>query len=165
MDQGQRLSAAHDPAARRDGHQAGPADAVVVDRTTPTVDAMFLLVPRDRLCRRPSVGAGRSGSVKRASALTPLETAVGARSPGTTGLKGHRRPLGFGQVRVLFVCTANICRSPMAAAFLIGGRDDRRIGFEVASAGLLPGGLVPPPEVVATMDAYGLDLRAIGAAS
>jgi protein-tyrosine phosphatase len=62
-------------------------------------------------------------------------------------------------VRVLFVCTANICRSPMAAAFLIGGRGDRRVGFEVASAGLLPGGRVPPPEVVETMDAYGLDVR------
>jgi protein-tyrosine-phosphatase len=47
----------------------------------------------------------------------------------------------------------------MAAAFLGGGRDDRRTELEVASAGLLPGGMAPPPEVIATMDAYGLDLR------
>ncbi len=47
----------------------------------------------------------------------------------------------------------------MAAAFLIGGRGDRGVRFEVASAGLLPGERVPPPEVIETMDVYGLDLR------
>ncbi len=47
----------------------------------------------------------------------------------------------------------------MAAAFLSAGRGDRRSGLEVASAGLLPGGMSPPPEVIEVMDAYGLDLR------
>jgi protein-tyrosine phosphatase len=47
----------------------------------------------------------------------------------------------------------------MAAAFLVGGPNDQRPGVEVASAGLLRGGVASPPEVIETMDAYGLDLR------
>ncbi len=46
----------------------------------------------------------------------------------------------------------------MAAALLAGhGREDV---LEVDSAGLLPGGMSPPPEVFEAMDTYGLDLRA-----
>jgi protein-tyrosine phosphatase len=47
----------------------------------------------------------------------------------------------------------------MAAAFLGGAPSDPRTGIEAASAGLLPGGMVPPPDVIETMEAYGLDLR------
>jgi len=45
----------------------------------------------------------------------------------------------------------------MAAAFLSSGAGARAL--EVESAGLLPGGRSPPPEVIEAMDAYGLDLR------
>jgi hypothetical protein len=49
VDQGQRPPGAHHAAARTDGNRQPRVDAAVVDRTTPTVDAIFLLVPRDRL--------------------------------------------------------------------------------------------------------------------
>ncbi|MGB7053663.1 MAG: hypothetical protein WBG41_19030 [Acidimicrobiales bacterium] len=49
MDQGQRPPGAHHPAAGTDGNLRRRVEAAVVDRTTPTVDAIFLLVPRDRL--------------------------------------------------------------------------------------------------------------------
>ncbi len=48
----------------------------------------------------------------------------------------------------------------MAAAFLTGRHDGRRAGLEVVSAGLLPGGMASPPEVVEAMDALRFDLRA-----
>ena len=65
-------------------------------------------------------------------------------------------------VQVLFVCTANMCRSPMAAALFgslssVGG-DDAPEEVEVASAGLLPGGHASPPEVVTVMAELGIDL-------
>ncbi len=49
VDQGQRPPGAHHPAAGTDGNLGRRVEAAVVDRTTPTVDAIFLLVPRDRL--------------------------------------------------------------------------------------------------------------------
>jgi len=65
-------------------------------------------------------------------------------------------------VQVLFVCTANMCRSPMAAALfrrlsLVGG-DDAPEDVEVESAGLLAGGYASPPEVVTVMAELGIDL-------
>jgi protein-tyrosine phosphatase len=65
-------------------------------------------------------------------------------------------------VQVLFVCTANMCRSPMAAALfgrlaLVGG-DDAPEEVTVASAGLLQGGYGSPPEVVTAMAEVGIDL-------
>jgi len=67
-------------------------------------------------------------------------------------------------VQVLFVCTANMCRSPMAAALLgrhcsVGG-DGAAEDVEVVSAGLLPGGYASPPEVVTAMAELGIDLSA-----
>jgi protein-tyrosine phosphatase len=65
-------------------------------------------------------------------------------------------------VQVLFVCTANMCRSPMAAA-LFGRRAQGAVGdgsedVSVASAGLLLGGYASPPEVVTVMAEQGIDL-------
>lgn len=45
-----------------------------------------------------------------------------------------------GGIRILVVCTANQCRSPMAAALLRRRLDARGVDATVASAGLLPGG-------------------------
>src|ERR1700676_890334 len=65
-------------------------------------------------------------------------------------------------VQVLFVCTANMCRSPMAAALF--GRlvpveaDDALEEVSVVSAGLLQGGYASPPEVVTVMAEMGIDL-------
>jgi protein-tyrosine phosphatase len=58
----------------------------------------------------------------------------------------------------MFVCTANMCRSPMAAALFrrrIGAINDEVL---VGSAGLLEGGYPSPREVLATMDVMGIDL-------
>jgi protein-tyrosine phosphatase len=66
-------------------------------------------------------------------------------------------------MRVLFVCTANMCRSPMAAA-LFRRRVDWleeacvRQDVTVTSAGLLDAGHPPPAEVVAVMAGLGIDL-------
>ncbi len=42
---------------------------------------------------------------------------------------------------ILFVCTANQCRSPLAEALLRSLLTERRIGADVASAGLMAGGM------------------------
>jgi low molecular weight protein-tyrosine phosphatase len=61
---------------------------------------------------------------------------------------------------VLVLCTANQCRSPMAAALLARELTARgRADVRVASAGVaaVPG-LLPPPEVVAVLAGYGVDV-------
>lgn len=59
---------------------------------------------------------------------------------------------------VLVLCTANVCRSPMAAALL--GRRLARLGATdaVRSAGMSRDGDPPPPEVVSVMAEYGLEV-------
>lgn len=59
---------------------------------------------------------------------------------------------------VLVVCTANVCRSPMAAALLGRALRDRGVDAEVTSAGLLFDGRSCPPEVVEVMAGRGLDV-------
>jgi low molecular weight protein-tyrosine phosphatase len=63
-----------------------------------------------------------------------------------------------GRAGILVLCTANVCRSPMAAALLarrLGG-----LGVPVSSAGMLGGGSPALPEVVSAMAAHGLDVSA-----
>jgi protein-tyrosine phosphatase len=59
---------------------------------------------------------------------------------------------------VLLLCTANMCRSVMAQAMLTTRLTMRSAPVTVASAGLLPGGQPPPPEVVSVMATIGLDV-------
>jgi protein-tyrosine phosphatase len=65
-------------------------------------------------------------------------------------------------VRVLFVCTANICRSPMAAALFAAHARLRNATPEVSSAGTDAGRpSIPdtvPPEVTEVMARRGIDL-------
>jgi protein-tyrosine phosphatase len=64
------------------------------------------------------------------------------------------------EVVILFVCTANVCRSPMAAALLDVAVGDIGESVTVASAGLLEGGRPVTPEVIKVMTPFGADMTA-----
>lgn len=59
---------------------------------------------------------------------------------------------------VVVICTANRCRSVMAAAFLSRRLDLLGVGGSVRSAGIGTRDQAPPHEVVSVMAAYGLDV-------
>jgi protein-tyrosine phosphatase len=59
---------------------------------------------------------------------------------------------------VLLLCTANVCRSPMAEALLTRRLRGLRAPVSVRSAGMLPGGEPPAAEVISVMAGYGLDV-------
>lgn len=61
--------------------------------------------------------------------------------------------------RILLVCTANICRSPMAAALLTCRLREAGVEAKVASAGLFPSRLPAHPLAVDALAARGIDLR------
>ena len=67
--------------------------------------------------------------------------------------------LHFVGIRILLVCTANMCRSPMAQAILTSMLAQRGIAAEVISAGLLQAGQPMAPEA---MDALGVEGAAMG---
>lgn len=62
--------------------------------------------------------------------------------------------------RILVVCTANRCRSPLAAAILSRELERRGLDAEVSSAGLLPGGEPVPAPGLRVAREHGLDLTA-----
>jgi len=59
---------------------------------------------------------------------------------------------------ILVLCTANVCRSPMAAALL--ARHLARLGVTVPvrSAGMLSDGVAPDPAAVSAMTSYGIGI-------
>lgn len=59
---------------------------------------------------------------------------------------------------ILFVCTGNLCRSPMAAALAEARLAPRPYEVAMESAGLIRPGVAPPQEMVATMKQRGLAL-------
>lgn len=60
--------------------------------------------------------------------------------------------------RVLFICTGNMCRSPMAAAALRSALEPGRDRMQVESAGFVTSGRPCPPEVLDVMVEAGFDL-------
>ncbi|MGH2706903.1 MAG: hypothetical protein ACRDJK_01225, partial [Actinomycetota bacterium] len=63
-----------------------------------------------------------------------------------------------GKTDVLFVCTGNICRSPMAAGFARSILEARCPDLSIRSAGMLVSGFPPTREVVEVMARRGLDV-------
>ena len=63
-------------------------------------------------------------------------------------------------LRVLTVCTANVCRSPMAAAFAQHHLDANGVAAQVTSAGIRGGGVLVDPDAVKVMAERGLDITA-----
>jgi protein-tyrosine phosphatase len=61
-------------------------------------------------------------------------------------------------MNILVLCTANLCRSPMAAALLERHLAAAGVDATVHSAGRLAEGYDPPPEVMQTLAALGLDV-------
>jgi len=59
---------------------------------------------------------------------------------------------------VLFVCTGNICRSPLAAGLLAARLQAAEPGIRVESAGTLDLEVPSPPEVIVTGNDLGIDL-------
>jgi protein-tyrosine phosphatase len=75
-----------------------------------------------------------------------IEAVTGSAGPGRTG--------------VLFVCTGNQCRSPMAAALLRSHLGSLAPSIEVASAGLVSEGVPPPRPAIDSMAGIGVDISA-----
>jgi protein-tyrosine phosphatase len=61
---------------------------------------------------------------------------------------------------IVVLCTANVCRSPMAAALLARRLSELGVTARVRSAGMLRGGDPPLPEVISVMAGYGIDVAA-----
>jgi protein-tyrosine phosphatase len=62
-------------------------------------------------------------------------------------------------IEILTVCTGNVCRSPMAEAFLQRDVDALGVDVHVSSAGTVRDGLAAAEEVVELLDKRGLDLE------
>jgi len=62
---------------------------------------------------------------------------------------------------ILFLCTGNTCRSPMASAYMKKIVEENKIrNVEVKTAGVMTvAGLLATPEAIQIMDAIGVDLR------
>jgi protein-tyrosine phosphatase len=59
---------------------------------------------------------------------------------------------------IVVLCTANVCRSPMAAALLARRLGVLGVTVPVRSAGVIGGGVPPYPEVVSVMAWYGIEI-------
>lgn len=67
------------------------------------------------------------------------------------------RPYNHG-IKILLVCSANQCRSPMAEGLLRAKLQQAGVHAQVGSAGLLPGGSSATPDAVAVMAERGVDI-------
>src|ERR1035441_8388778 len=63
-----------------------------------------------------------------------------------------------GEAGIVVLCTANVCRSPMAAPLLARRLATLGVTVPVRSAGMIGGGDRPHPEVVSVMASYGIEI-------
>ena len=101
-------------------------------------------------------------AARRGVMLLPGRAALGRRRARTrlrTALhRADSERKRTGEVRLMFVCLGNICRSPFAAALLRARLGDRR-RLGIGSAGMLPRpGRPSPPVGVQAAAAHGIDL-------
>jgi protein-tyrosine phosphatase len=68
------------------------------------------------------------------------------------------KPEDPGEAGIVVLCTANVCRSPMAAALLARRLATLGVTVPVRSAGMIGGGDPPHPEVVSVMASYGIEI-------
>jgi protein-tyrosine phosphatase len=64
------------------------------------------------------------------------------------------------EANIVVMCTANVCRSPMAAALLARPLAALGVTVPVRSAGMIGGGDPPHPEVMSVMASYGIEIAA-----
>ena len=93
-----------------------------------------------RLCGTHHAGVRLPVSVRTAAVGTamPAERTAGSAEPGSRAADGYTPHVHF-----LFVCTANICRSPMAAALFAEQIQRLPDPVEVSSAGISATGSWP----------------------
>jgi protein-tyrosine phosphatase len=63
-----------------------------------------------------------------------------------------------GAAGIVVLCTANVCRSPMAAALLARRLTALGVTVPVRSAGMIGSGDPPHPEVISVMASYGIQI-------
>jgi protein-tyrosine phosphatase len=63
-----------------------------------------------------------------------------------------------GEAGIVVLCTANVCRSPMAAALLARRLAALGVTVPVRSAGMISSGDPPHPEVISVMASYGIEI-------
>ena len=63
-----------------------------------------------------------------------------------------------GEAGIVVLCTANVCRSPMAAALLARRLAALGVTVPVRSAGMIGSGDPPHPEVISVMASYGIEI-------
>jgi protein-tyrosine-phosphatase/predicted ATP-grasp superfamily ATP-dependent carboligase/CelD/BcsL family acetyltransferase involved in cellulose biosynthesis len=110
------------------------------------------------------------GLLELSSIVSELASRLGRRLPfvadlrrlsARTSLKTALRNAAGGEVRVIFVCQGNICRSPFAEALLRTRLVAKAVSVAVASFGMLPRPGRPTPDLgIAAAEAKGIDLRA-----
>lgn len=74
------------------------------------------------------------------------------------GVAGIPGPAAQRDDPIVVLCTANVCRSPMAAALLARRLSELGVTVPVCSAGMLSSGDPAYPEVISVMASYGIDL-------
>lgn len=95
------------------------------------------------------------------AALGTVEVLPDADDDGQAGIGRGHGAAGYARyargIEVLFVCTANMCRSPMAEALLSHYAAEWALDVTVKSAGLLEGGRPVTAEGLETMARRGID--------